>query len=353
MKYLRIIIVTFIIGWLLIGCGSEEETAGDMPASASKIVEASIEGASFILPGSDSGYSDSSSETALLAVDLQVKNVSEAMIFVSSYGQVHLYDGDRQLQPHNISNYHIDFRPRDSGEIAAGKIQDLTVVFEVEPGKEYEIALHPQTPEFESEEVTIPLNTLDYMESYERLDEPEQALIALIDTVFYDNENSDYEKLVSADKDALQAEALKVFRDKLNHMFLYANVSEDEAKELYESYRALAGERNEFEVRVDANADGKAHLYVSYNVLSLDELSNVINDYKGEYRENKGGFDPEAEEECALSEFDSMLHELELVSSERDAEIFMEKNEDGNWTFDPSDDFNQRFIRILSTGSEY
>src|SRR5699024_12820196 len=80
-------------------------------------------------------------------------------------------------------------------------------------------------------DATDSLNTSEYNDSLESLQDPKKALEAYVETIYFDKDNSDYKKLVSADKKELQDKALKAFGDMLEETLSNdADISESDMK---------------------------------------------------------------------------------------------------------------------------
>lgn len=348
LKKLGLIVLVMTVVIALAACSSSKDKAASSSSGKSKTVEATIENASYILPGQDDGVSEDK-KSGLLSIKLKVKNLSKSDIRV--YGGINLYDGDNQIEPKIASNGEIDLRPDDDlGRLGAGKAKEMTVLFEVERGKEYELGIKPSSTEEETKEAKLKLDTEKYADTYDQLQDPAKALKAYIETLYLDKDNADYEKYVTADKSAVQNEAKEQFKDSISTYF--DNISDSKIDEYYQSYKSTAAEKDKIDTETKANANGKAMVKLQYTALDLEGLMDLVTDYEREYEENTGNLDMEKEKQYVLSKFDAMMNKLK-VKSGRDAEIKMVKK-DGKWAVDTSDDYNsERLENTFAKGMVY
>lgn len=193
----------------------------------------------------------------------------------------------------------------------------------------------------------MPLNTADYADGFEQLHDPEDALVAIVDTVYLNQDNPDYERLVSEDKAALQEDAKKLFEDEMEMIFT-RGVPEEELDQYYELYQSLLTEKAEITAETLANANDKAVVRVDYETLPLDVYDDV-RDYIEEYHDNSDDWDTEKAEEYALSNFDKVLDAIEPRQNRNQLEVLMTR-EDGNWSVDMSDFNGQRLAEAFAAG---
>lgn len=339
-----IFLLFFILIAMLAACSSDESASGGSGSD----MDVQIEDASYILAG-DSGVS-LNEDSGLLSVTLAITNKSDQSIHVSPYDGIVLYDEGEQKSPEtDIFDAKVDLGATDFGDIGPEKMKKVNVLFYVENGKEYEIGIKPMMndPGAEPEEVTVPLNTADYAESFEALYDPEKALIAFVETIYFDQENPDYERLVSADKEALQEDAKELFEDQLNTIFL-EGVPEEELDKFYETYKSLLRDKAEITAEIIANANDKAVIRFDYQTLPLD-VYDEARKYTQEYRENTGEWDSEAAEEYALSKFDHVLESIDPKSNRNELQVIMIQ-EDGKWKVDMSDYNGERLAEAFAAG---
>ncbi|KKB39824.1 DUF5105 domain-containing protein [Bacillus thermotolerans] len=350
MKKLGVLTLALLVLFSLAACGGSQEASGS--TGKSKIAEAAIEQAEYILAGED-GESQGE-ERGLLAVDVKVKNNSDSTIHISSYDGVYLYDGDEQLSPEQgLYGRGIDLEHEGSGAIGAGKAKTIPVYFNVEKGKTYEIGLTPRLsePGEEADEILLTLDTTEYEESYQQLEEPAKALTAYIDVIYLGKENADYEKLVTADKEAVQQKAKDEFKKQLG-LSITKDVTSEEAVTYYNSYQSALREKAEAKTKTVEKAGDKAVVKLDYSTVSLDNLYEELYNYQREYRENTGGYDTEKEQQYALSKFDTIVQLLGVANSSNGANIHMIKK-DGKWTVDTSDYNSDTLIQAFAEGKAY
>lgn len=349
LKKSSLIVLVLSVVMALAACSSSKDKAASSSSGKSKTVEATIENASYILSGEDDGVSEDK-KTGLLSVKLKVKNLAKSDIRV--YGGINLYDGDNQIEPKIASNGEIDLHPDDDlGRIGAGKMKEMTVLFEVERGKEYELGIKPSSTEGETKEAKLKLDTKKYADTYDQLQDPAKALKAYIETLYLDKDNADYEKYVTADKSAVQDEAKKQFKDSLSTFF--ENIPDSKIDKYYQSFKSASAEKDKIETETKANANGKAIVKLEYSALDIEGLTDLVTDYEREYEDKRGDLDYDKEKQYALSKFDTMVNKLQVKSGRRDAEIKMVKK-DGKWTVDTSDDYNtEKIEQTFAKGMVY
>ncbi len=354
-KKIGIFLFCCLLTIALMACSGSKDKEADADSSGkSKTIEASIDNASYILSGKDDGVSeDDDQDGGLLMVDLKVKNVSDQPISVFPHADIQLYDGDTQTDPSKDTNPSIDLKSESMGEIGPDKQKNVTVLFDVDKDTKYEINIAPKSSDFEkdTEDVQVPLDTSKYNDSLKALQDPAKALKAYIETIYFDKDNSDYEKYVSADKDGVQDDAKKEFNKSIESI-LSRDVSDSKMDKYYNSFKQASAEKDELEVEVKANANDKANVELEYSALAIDDISKKVKEYKIKYRENNDDFDIEKEQEYALSKFDSILDKLDAKSASRELEIQMVKK-DGKWMIDDSRDASERLMRAFAKGSVY
>ncbi|RJS61222.1 DUF5105 domain-containing protein [Bacillus sp. PK3_68] len=352
-KKISILALMFAIMLALAGCGgSDAKEASGGGAGESKVAEVTIEKAEYILAGDD-GESEGE-ETGLLAVDLKVKNKSKSTINVSSYDGVYLYDGDEQLSPEkSVYARGIDLKDGGSSDIGAGKVKTIPFYFNVEKDKKYEIGVKPRLsePGEEADEIMLGLDTKKYAESFDEIQDPAKALTAYIDVIYLGKDNSDYEKLVTADKEDVQETAKSKFKKQLD-LSLPDMVTDADIDKYYSSYKTVLGEKAEVQTKTTAKAGDKAVVKLDYSTVSTDDLYDKLYNYQKEYRENTGGYDTEKEKQYALSKFDTVVQSLEVAKSQNGAEISMIKK-DGKWTVNTSDHYSDYLVRAFAEGRAY
>lgn len=267
--------------------------------------------------------------------------------------QMQLYDGEDQIDPSSERNAQLDMGNDSSSSIGADKQKTMSVLFNVEKDKEYKINIAPRSsdPGEEADDITVSLDTSEYNDSLETLQDPGKALEAYVETIYLDKDNSDYDEFVSADKSSLQDDAQKQFAKSLE-MSVSGDISDSDIEKYYESFKQVSAEKDEIEAEVEGHANGKAIVVLNYSALAYEDMSDELRKYKDKYREKHDGFDPEKEDEYALSKFDSVLDEIEAKEGSRELEIEMKKNEDGKWTIDDSGmDMSENISRVFAEGA--
>lgn len=349
MKKIGVFLCSLLLVVVLSACGDSDNKGKGKGEDA---LEITIEGASYILSGEDDGEAiGEEADGGLLLIDLNIKNVSDSSLSIFPDHDIQLYDGDTQMDPSPARHHQLDLASDSNSNIGANKQKQMSVAFDVEKDKEYEINISPKPSDYDTElkDVIVTLDTSEYNNSLAALQDPGKALMAYIETIYFDEDNSDYEKYVSADKSSLQDDALTEFRDSLERT-VTSDVSDGDTEKYYESFKQASAEKDEIEVEVKGNANGKAIVILNYKALSFDDIIKKMRDYKEKYRDNNDGFDPEKEDEYALSKFDKVLDGIEAKKGSRELEVIM-KEEDGKWTIDDSDmNMSERIMRIFAEG---
>ena len=340
----RIFLVLLFLSIFLAACSSDESASG----GSSSLLEVEIDEAQYILSG-DSG-STSEEDKGLLAVTLDITNKSEQSVDVSPYDGIVLYDEGEQKSPQtDVYNANVDLGDTDFGDIGPERTKKVSAIFYVENDKEYEIGIKPFVvdPDTDPEEVLLPINTADYADGFDQLEDPADALVAIVDTIYFDQENPDYEKLVSEDKEALQDDAKSLFEDQMDMIFS-RGVPDEELDKNYDLYKSLLAEKAEITAETTANANDKAVVQIDYETLPLDVYDDV-RDYTKEYRENTDDWDTENAEEYALENFEKVLDSIEPQSNRNQLEVLMTR-EEGKWSVDMSDYNGERLAEAFAAG---
>lgn len=346
MKRLGFFTLFFVFMLALAGCSSAGAGGGK--------IEVEVEKASFVLLGDQGESIDAEGEKNPLAVTLKIKNKSDSTINVSSYSEIRVYDGDKQLTTEPVYNADLGFDASPNDEIGAGKAKEVTIIFQAEKEKEYEIGVSPYImgETKKEKEVSVTLDTSKYTESFDQLDNPAKALVAYIETIYLDKENVDYEKLVVADKQALQDAGLNVFKESLDDTFYDLTVSKEEAAKQYAVYKTALAQKVEVKAATLANANGKAKVKLEYSSIPLGNLYDKVSDYRQEYLDNTGEFDGKKRDEYAFSKLDSIINSLEAKNAGRPLEIEMVEK-DGKWTIN-SDHYNsEKIVNVFAEGQGY
>ena len=355
---LRGISLLFICMLVLSACSSssgssEKEKEEKKGKGSSKEFAVSIVDASFVLLGKDDGVAEEGTEKGILAVNFKLNNKSKESIRLSTRGGMKLYDGDEESNAiSDAYNTDVGIEYEGSGDLGAGKTKTVTGFFEVEKDKEYEIGIKAESEDYEKkiEEVILKVNTADYAESFDALQDPANALAAYIDSIYLDKDNSDYEKFVSADKAALQEEAKKVFKEKVKRNFV-GKLTDAEVDKLYATYKSTQSQKAEFKTVTSAKANGKAVVLLEFSTVSLRNIYQDLSDYQMEYREKTNRYDEKATKKYLLSKFDKVVNAQEVEEGEDLKILLVEK--DGKWNVDSSEDGQERIANIFAAGSKY
>src|SRR5699024_3522711 len=351
MKRVILLFSSLILLVALAACGKSGEKAeadnnnNNAASGKGEVIEAEVEDASYILAG-DLGEGEDSGQ---LLINLNIKNVSDSTIDLFPENNMQLYDGDQQIDPSSEANMLLDGDTTSS--IGADKQKSMSVVFDVDKDTEYELNIAPRStdPDAGDTDVNLALDTSEYNDSLEELQNPGKALEAYVETIFLDKDNSDYEKFVSADKSDVQDDALKAFKEKLEMNFS-SKLSDSDLEKYYESFKQASAEQDEIEAEVIENVDGKAKVELTYKALSYEDLIDELNEYKIKHRE-KHGLDTEKEDEYALKKFDSAIDKIDAKEGSDNLDIQMEETE-GKWSVDDSDwDMTENIIRVFAEGA--
>lgn len=348
MKKLGIFSLFFVFMLALAGCSSD----GEGKAKGAKgDVEVEVDSASFVLLGDDGESIDPENEKNPFVVTLKIKNTSNSTLNVAAHSDIKVYDGEDQLTAKPVYDSSLGFEISSSDEIGAGKVKDVTFIFNAEKEKEYEISVTPMnyTSMEEEGEVIIKIDTAEYAESFDNLNNPAKALVAYIETIYMDKENVDYEKLVAADKQALQEEGLAAFTDSLESDFYSMEIAKEDAAKQYAVYKAAMAQKASVTAETEGNANGRAVVKLEYTSIPLMDMYDEISDYRDEYNENTGEYDTEKSDEYAFSKLDIILNSLEPKSGSRDVEIQMIEK-DGKWTVDSDHYGAEEIVNIFVEG---
>ena len=351
MKKLGIFSLFLVFILALAGCSSDGEGEAKGSKGSKGDVEVEVESASFVLLGDDGESIDSENVKNPLAVTLKIKNTSDSSLNVTAHTDVKVYDGDDQLTPESVYDSSLGFETSSSDEIGAGKAKDVTFVFNAEKEKEYEISVTPTN--FASiedeEEVIVKIDTAEYAESFDNLNNPAKGLTAYIETIYMDKENVDYEKFVVADKQALQEEGIAAFQEILENDFYSIDITKEDAAKQYTVYKTAMAQKASVTAETVANANGRAEVKLEYTSVPLTDMYDKISDYEDEYYENTGEYDNEKRDEYAFSKLDIILNSLEPKSGRGDIEIQMIEK-DGKWTVDPDHYGTDEIVNVFVEG---
>ncbi|MGM9949278.1 MAG: DUF5105 domain-containing protein [Lysinibacillus sp.] len=348
MKKIGIFSLFLVFILALAGCSSD----GEGKAKGAKgDVEVAVDSASFVLLGDDGESIDAENAKNPLAVTLKIKNTSDSALNVSAHSDIKIYDGDDQLTAKPVYDSRLGFDVSASDEIGAGKAKNVTFIFNAEKEKEYEISVTPMNYASmdEKKEVIIKINTAEYTESFDNLNNPAKALTAFIETIYMDKENVDYEKLVAADKQALQEEGLAAFTESLESDFYSMDISKEDAAKQYAVYKAAMAQKASVTAKTVANANGRAEVKLKYTSLPMSKMYDMIRNYQDEYYKNTGEYDNEKRNEYAFSKLDTILNSLEPKNGSRDIEVQMIEK-DGKWTVDSEHYGTKELVNIFAEG---
>ena len=357
MKRLGILLCFGLLLVVLAACGSSKDDDANASSTKGDSLEVSIEDASYILSGKDGGESiDEEADGGLLQIELLIKNTSDSSIDVFPEMHMQLYDeDDNQIDPNQDYHHALDLGSSSTNSsIGSGKQKTVSVLFNVEKDKEYEINIAPMPSDYETEleDIIVPLDTSEYSDTLDTLLDPGIALEAYIETIYFDKKNKNFEELVSADRKELQNEAKDKFGERLEMDLYSLDLSDKDVKKYYEGFKRANGDKAEIETEVIGNANGKAIVTLNYSAIPFDNISKGLKKYKDEQNEkNDLSYDPEEEAKYALSKFDKILKDASTKSGNQEIEVRM-KQEDGTWAIDDSDfDSTESIRRVFAEGS--
>ncbi|MGQ3376646.1 DUF5105 domain-containing protein [Priestia endophytica] len=344
-KKLSVVGMSSALALSLAACGSESSSTEGKSSAKSDVIEASIKDATYVISSEDDGQSVDS-ETGLLEVDVKVTNKTNSSIMLDSYDGVKLYDGDEQIEPENVYDTEVGLDDDSSGTIGGKKVKNVKYYFNVEKDKSYEVGLKPRTKdvEDEAEEVMLKLDTKKYDDSFEALQDPAKAVEAYVKTLYFGEEDKNYDKLVSADKEKIEEQAKEAFVDRMSTATSGTNVDDSEMNKMYDTYKATLAEKAKLEPRVVARGKDKAEVKLKYSSVSLSDVYDALGDYAKEYMEQNATYDREAAYGYAVTKFDKIMEDTDAKNSSYDMTIDL-KLKDGKWEIDSSavKDFNTAF----------
>ncbi|MTH54097.1 DUF5105 domain-containing protein [Bacillus mangrovi] len=342
------LLMTTAAGCSIGGLGEKANADGE-GSSKSKFMEVSVTDASYIMTGEDDGASEA--DTGLLMVNLKVENTSDKSLSISGSDGIKLYKGEEELSAKSgVYSTDLGLEPDVSGSIGAKKVKTVPAFFEVEKGEKYEIGITPRTDDYEDkpEEVTLKLDTEKYADSLEEMENPAKALTAYIETIYLDKENPDYEKFVTADKQALQEEAKRSFSDGMD-LIAYESIPEQEMDKHYTSFKSVLAEKGELKAEAKAFANDRAVVKLEYSTVSLSDAYEPIKDLRNEYTDKTDDYDSKKSQSYAMEKFDAVLNSLDAQPGRNPLEIKMIKK-DGKWTVDTEDYNSDQLVKTFAQG---
>ncbi|AZB41086.1 DUF5105 domain-containing protein [Bacillus sp. FJAT-42376] len=350
MKKGSFLVLTAILMAVPAGCSlgglGEKANAGE---GKGKQLEVSVANGSYILTGEDDGVSEK--DTGVLMVNFKVKNTSDKSLTISSMDGIKLYKGEEEMSPKkSVYSTDLGLEADMSGSIGANKEKTIPVFFDVEKGEKYEIGISARTEDYKkTKEVTLKLDTEKYAESLDQMEEPAKALTAYIETIYLDKENPDFEKLVSADKQALQEEAKTGFKDGLK-LIVYNSLPEQELVKHYTSYKSVLAQKAELKAEPKAFANDRAVVKLEYSTVPLRDSYDKMSDLEDEYREKTNDYDTKKGQSYAMSKFPAVLNSLDVQPGRDPLEIKMMKK-DGKWMVDSNDYNTESLVDVFAKGS--
>src|SRR5699024_12520623 len=93
-----------------------------------------------------------------------------------------------------------------------------------------------------------------------------------------------FDELVTYDKNYIQDDALKAFKER-QELNMSSKISDGDMEKNYKSFKQASAEQDEIEAEVVENAGEKAKVELSYKALSFDDLMDELNDYKTKFSE--------------------------------------------------------------------
>lgn len=349
-KTVLLLLTVFISIFMLAACGGGEKKES---AGKSKLIEATIEDASFILSTKDGEY-DPESNHATVKIDVNIKNKTKDSIDIMPQTDIYLYDGDDQIDADTTFDSSLDMSYTTNTSIGAEKKKTFSVIFNVERDKEYELNIEPRMFDIEqvAEPVTLKVDMSDYNASYENLNEPVEAMQAYIETIYLDEAHENLNELMNIDEDELMKEARKGFvrflKDATN-----VDVSKKEHAKYYNVFKKAWENQGEFDVKLKGNSGEKALVEITYAGISSMNVSEGYSEERRQFLEKAQTFNPEEADEYALSKLDSIIIQSKVVEGRHPIEIYLVKK-DEKWSFENKyGDSAQDLNKIFAEGSIY
>jgi hypothetical protein len=190
----------------------------------------------------------------------------------------------------------------------------------------------------------LKLDTKKYDDSFESLQDPAKAVEAYVKTLYFGEEDKNYDKLVSADKEKIEEQAKEAFVDRMSTATSGTSVDDSEMNKMYDTYKATLAEKAKLEPKVVARGKDKAEVKLKYSSVSLSDVYDALGDYAKEYMEQNATYDREAAYGYAVTKFDKIMEDTDAKNSSYDMTIDL-KLKDGKWEIDSSavKDFNTAF----------
>lgn len=339
MKKLTSILLFFVLLLAVTGCSSNA-------IFGKAKVEVTVDSASFVLLGDDGDSENQEVEKTPLAVTLNVKNISDSTVSVSTFSDIKVYDGEEQLTVKTTFDSTLGFQNILEDEIGTEKTRELTFVFDAEKDKQYKIGVTPflKGMNIAGKEVIVPLDTTLYADSLANLDNPAKALVAYIETIYMDKENIEYEQFVTADKETLQNEGVAAFKNKISEIFYNMTITDEDIVKQYKAYKTALAEKTKIIATTTANANGRAIVKLEYTSISLDNVYEEVNNYRNEYLNNTEKYDSRKRDEYAFSKLDTIVTSIEPEEGSKALNIEMGEKK-GKWTINTINEYNSEQLR--------
>lgn len=347
MKRMNAMILLGILSLFVTACNPSEMTISKKSESTSpekEEVQITVDDAEYIIYKYDEDMADDNKDQ--LVIDLQIENNSEQNISMTPFDHMRLLDGDNELEPDTEAQYELG--EKRTTHIAANQTKQLKVVFYVETDQLYDIAIEHPFGDEDDDPLLVPLDTDEYVDSFEKLDEPAKALEAYVKAIYLDEEHPDFERLVAADKEQLQDEAEEIFYKKINRTSSYHFPEQDLIKN-YRTYQSRLAEVAEIEAKVRKYIDGEVIVDFEYVTLSMDNFLPMMEQYEKEYNDQHG-FDPQKANKYAASHFMTMV---DYLNPEQGEWYVVMKEKDGKWLPDPEDYTSHGIIDAFVEGKAY
>lgn len=330
------------------GGGEKKETTGK-----SKIIEATIEDASFVLLTQNGEY-DPESNYGMVKIDVNIKNKTKESIDIMPQAAMYLYDGDDQIDAEMTIDTSLDISYTTNNSIGAEKQKTYSVMFNVERDKEYELNIEPNMLDIEkvAEPIILKVNMSDYNDSYEKLSEPIEALQAYIETIYLGEAHENLNELMNIDEDEQMKAARKGFARFLKDV-TGVDVSQKEHAKYYKVFKKVWRDQGEFDVQLRGNSGEKALVKITYAGVSSTNVSEGYHAERRNFLEKAKTFNGDEADEYALSKLDSIINQSKVIESRRAIDIYMVKK-DGKWSFDNKyNDSAQDLNKAFAEGKIY
>lgn len=311
-------------------------------------LEVHMEDAQFVQVKNGPSYNPEKEE-GILKVELKIKNNTSNTLQVRPESDIVLYDGDKQIDAlQNVSDPFLNREVYSSSSLIAGKQKSFIVLFAVTFDTAYEMHISPKANygNEEVDDVTIPLDVRDYMDTYEQINEPVEALQAYVDAVYF-QEDIDVEEKMDVHIETLQAEAKSDFLSFIT--FRRSEKLPDKiADRFYDTYINTLKKEGEVNGTIIAYNENNASVQLEYRLPSYSKLLTDMSEVRLTAREEKNISELKNADEATWKEIDELIEGVQMESGQ--IEVYLMKK-DGKWEFHPNySDGEKQIKRIFGKG---